>query len=58
MFFALSFFSFASVTTIELFSNERRLVAREVRGGYYSALAYLLTKGPSPAYLHTSHTAS
>ena len=43
-FFALAFFAFTSLTTVDLVMTERRIVAREVRGGYYHAASYLATK--------------
>lgn len=44
MFFVLSFFAFTSLTTVDLFMMERKMVMREVRGGYYSPATYLLAK--------------
>lgn len=32
MFFVLSFFAFTSLTTVDLFMMERKMVMREVRG--------------------------
>ncbi|RMZ55635.1 hypothetical protein APUTEX25_000218, partial [Auxenochlorella protothecoides] len=43
-FFALAFLAFTSLTTVDLLINERAVVAREVRGGYYRPSAYLLSK--------------
>lgn len=43
-FFALAFFAFASLTTVDLLMNERAVVTREVRGGYYSPVLYLASK--------------
>lgn len=43
-FFALAFLGFTSLTTIDLLMNERSVVMREVRAGYYSPTAYLLSK--------------
>jgi hypothetical protein len=45
IFFSLAFFAFASVTTVDLLVNERRLVEREVRSGYYRPVSYLAAKG-------------
>jgi hypothetical protein len=44
IFFALAFFAFTSLTTVDLLMEERRLVGREVRGGYYAPGSYLLAK--------------
>ncbi|KDD77010.1 ABC-2 type transporter, partial [Helicosporidium sp. ATCC 50920] len=44
LFFALAFFAFTSLSTVDLFVAERKMVAREVRGGYYSPASYLLAK--------------
>lgn len=43
-FFALAFFGFASLTTVDLMMNERAVVMREVRGGYYNPVLYVLSK--------------
>ncbi|KAK2079440.1 hypothetical protein QBZ16_003132 [Prototheca wickerhamii] len=43
-FFALAFLAFTSITTVDLLILERAVVVREVRGGYYRAAAYLLSK--------------
>jgi hypothetical protein len=43
-FFALAFMAFTSLTTVDLLMNERRVVEREARGGYYSPATYLLAK--------------
>lgn len=43
-FFALCFLAFTSLTTIDLLMNERHVVMREVRSGYYRPAAYLLSK--------------
>jgi ABC-type multidrug transport system permease subunit len=43
-FFALAFLGFTSLTTVDLLINERQVVTREVRGGYYHPSAYLLSK--------------
>ncbi|KAL4857919.1 ATP-binding cassette sub-family G member 2 [Chlorella vulgaris] len=43
-FFALAFLAFTSLTTVDLLINERQVVTREVRGGYYEPTAYLLAK--------------
>ena len=43
-FFALAFLAFTSLTTVDLLLNERQVVAREVRGGYYSPISYLISK--------------
>lgn len=44
LFFALAFFAFTSLTIVDLLMGERRIVNREVRGGYYRAWSYLLSK--------------
>ncbi|GAB4823317.1 hypothetical protein N2152v2_010363 [Parachlorella kessleri] len=51
LFFALAFFAFTSLTTTDLLTAERRLVVREVRGGYYHAYSYLLSKAVLDALL-------
>lgn len=43
-FFALAFLAFTSLTTVDLLMNERDVVMREVRSGYYEPAAYLLSK--------------
>lgn len=43
-FFALAFLAFTSLTTVDLLMNERDVVMREVRSGYYNPAAYLLSK--------------
>jgi hypothetical protein len=43
-FFALAFLAFTSLTTVDLLLNERQVVMREVRGGYYSPISYLISK--------------
>jgi ABC-type multidrug transport system ATPase subunit len=43
-FFALAFLAFTSLTTVDLLMNERAVVVREVRSGYYSPTSYLLAK--------------
>lgn len=43
-FFALAFLGFTSLTTVDLLMNERGVVMREVRGGYYSPITYMLSK--------------
>lgn len=43
-FFALAFLAFTSLTTVDLLMDERRVVMREVRAGYYQPSAYLLSK--------------
>lgn len=50
-FFSLAFFAFTSLTTTDLLLAERRIVAREVRGGYYSAESYLVSKAVVDALL-------
>lgn len=49
--FALAFFAFSSLTTVDLVIHERRLVGREVRGGYYHPASYLLSKAVLDALL-------
>lgn len=49
--FALAFFAFSSLTTVDLLIHERRLVAREVRGGYYRPGSYLFSKAVLDALL-------
>jgi hypothetical protein len=44
LFFALAFFAFTSLTTVDLLMGERRMVRREVRGGYYRPGSYLAAK--------------
>lgn len=44
LFFALAFFAFTSLTTVDLLVAERHLVRREVRGAYYSPFSYLVSK--------------
>ncbi|KAL4431621.1 hypothetical protein ABPG77_001463 [Micractinium sp. CCAP 211/92] len=44
MFFVLCFFAFTSLTTVDLLMMERRMVLREVRGGFYRPGSYLLAK--------------
>lgn len=44
VFFALAFFAFTSLTSIDLLASERKLVAREVRSGCYSPFSYLVAK--------------
>ncbi|KAL4458955.1 hypothetical protein ABPG75_013820 [Micractinium tetrahymenae] len=44
MFFVLCFFAFTSLTTVDLLMMERKMVLREVRGGYYRPASYLLAK--------------
>lgn len=51
VFFALAFFAFTSLTTVDLIMTERRLVSREVRGGYYRPGSYLATKAVLDALL-------
>jgi ABC-type multidrug transport system ATPase subunit len=51
IFFSLAFFAFTSLTTVDLIINERRIVSREVRGGYYSPAAYYVTKAVLDAVL-------
>jgi ABC-type multidrug transport system ATPase subunit/ABC-type multidrug transport system permease subunit len=51
VFFSLAFFAFTSLTTVDLIMNERRIVSREVRGGYYSPAAYYVTKAVLDALL-------
>ena len=43
-FFALAFLAFTSLTTVDLVMNERNVVMREVRAGYYNPATYLLSK--------------
>lgn len=43
-FFALAFMAFTSLTTVDLLMEERRVVMREIRAGYYSSTPYLLSK--------------
>lgn len=43
-FFALAFLAFTSLTTVDLLMNERSVVMREVRSGYYRPTTYLLSK--------------
>jgi ABC-type multidrug transport system ATPase subunit/ABC-type multidrug transport system permease subunit len=43
-FFALALLAFTSLTTVDLLMNERNVVMREVRSGYYGPVAYLLSK--------------
>lgn len=43
-FFALAFMAFTSLTTVDLLMEERRVVVREIRAGYYSSAPYLLSK--------------
>jgi ABC-type multidrug transport system ATPase subunit len=43
-FFALALLAFTSLTTVDLLMNERSVVMREVRSGYYGPVAYLLSK--------------
>jgi hypothetical protein len=43
-FFALAFLAFTSLTTVDLLMNERAVVTREVRSGYYAPWTYLLSK--------------
>ena len=51
-FFALAFFAFTSLTTVDLIMTESRIVAREAgRGGYYSPWSYLVTKHTLDALL-------
>lgn len=51
IFFSLAFFAFTSLTTVDLIMNERRIVSREVRGGYYSPATYYVTKAVLDALL-------
>jgi ABC-type multidrug transport system ATPase subunit len=44
LFFALVFFAFTSLTTVDLLVNEKRLVGREVGAGCYGSFEYLITK--------------
>jgi ABC-type multidrug transport system ATPase subunit len=44
LFFALAFFAFTSLTTVDLLVNEKRLVGREVGAGCYGSFEYLITK--------------
>lgn len=43
-FFALAFLAFTSLTTVDLLMNERAVVMREVRSGYYNPVTYLVSK--------------
>ena len=43
-FFALAFLAFTSLTVVDLVMNERSVVMREVRSGYYNPIAYLISK--------------
>ncbi len=51
IFFSLAFFAFTSLTTVDLIMNERRIVSREVRGGYYNPATYYVTKAVLDALL-------
>jgi len=51
IFFSLAFFAFTSLTTVDLIMNERRIVSREVRGGYYNPATYYATKAVLDALL-------
>lgn len=42
--FALAFFAFSSLTTVDLVHHEKRVVTSEVRGGYYRPWAYYMSK--------------
>lgn len=42
--FTLSFFAFSSLTTVDLIFHEKRVVASEVRGGYYRPWTYFVSK--------------
>ena len=44
LFFTLTFFSFSSVTSIDLFVAEREVFAREQRGRYHRVGTYFLSK--------------
>ncbi|KFM28717.1 putative ATP-dependent permease [Auxenochlorella protothecoides] len=44
LFFILAFFAFTSLTAVDLFMAERRLVMREIKGGMYHPVSYLVTK--------------
>ena len=52
IFFALAFFAFCSLTTVDTFLTERTTVLREIQGGYYSAASYLLVK---VHHIHPQH---
>ena len=47
IFFTLCLAALTSLTAIDLLSQERMLVLREVQSGYYRAPIYYLTKGPA-----------
>ena len=42
--FALAFFAFTSLTTVDLVFHEKRIVNREVHSGYYRRWTYVLSK--------------
>ena len=42
--FALAFFAFTSLTTVDLVFQEKTIVSREVAGGYYRRWTYVISK--------------
>jgi len=44
LFFGLTFFGFASLSSLELFIGERVIFLREIKGAYYGAAAYFAPK--------------
>ena len=42
--FALAFFAFTSLTTVDLVFQEKTIVSREVSGGYYRRWTYVISK--------------
>lgn len=42
--FALAFFAFTSLTTVDLVFEEKTIVSREVTGGYYRRWTYVISK--------------
>ena len=44
-FFSLTLMALTSLTTVDLLTNERGLVVKEVLGGYYRPVSYYISKG-------------